>query len=198
MQVRDAVEGFLIDNGFVVRTILVLLSVIFIVGGSSILTSRPLFGGAAISIGILCDLAVLWIYKLEISLIQHEIETTQSEIDDTQSEVDETRDEVETAQDEVSDTKDQIDEMKDNLYEKFGRYRSRDSLESRVNEIEELEDVVEDMEDSLYARSTGYKGRDSLESRVNELEEDLEEEIENLRDELNDWEKEQGGRGRRF
>ena len=205
MELSYEIEERVNENAFRLKFGLVIFSAILIIGGSSILTTQPVGGGVLIFLGILLDLGVLRIYKLENEIVQNEIETTQTEVNQTKDEINTTKEQVDTAQTQISDSKDEMEDMKDSLYDKFGRYRGSNSLEGRANELEErIEDVeeqVEELQDATYSRSSGYRGSNSVEERSDELEErsdDLENTLENLKSELNDWEKELGGKGRRF
>ncbi|MFB9824213.1 MULTISPECIES: coiled-coil domain-containing protein [Halobaculum] len=194
----DATIETLQEYTFVLKILLLVLSAVSIIGGSNLLSTKPVLGGTLIFSGILLDFGVLLIYKWEIETVQDEIEDTQTEINQTKSEVNATKNEIAQTKEEVNATGEKVEGVQDSIYEKFGRYRGRDSLEGRTNELEEqIEDVEEELEelnDTLFSLSGRYRGRDSIEERIDELEET----IESLKSELNDWEKEMGGKGRRF
>jgi len=153
-------RGFLIDNASILRLILLVLSGGLVVGGSLQFRSFPVLGGTAIFVGVVLEIGIAWLYKLEIEEIQHEveaaknsIENTQTEVESTKGEVDDAQDEIRTAQREISETKDEINGVKDDLYDRFGRYSGRDPLETRIDgiesEVNDLRDDVEDIENSL-------------------------------------------------
>jgi peptidoglycan hydrolase CwlO-like protein len=122
MELSHGIEERVKENAFQLKFGLVVFSAVLIIGGSSILTTQPVGGGVLIFVGILLDLGVLRIYKLENKVILDEIETTQTEINRTKNEISSIRDEVNTTKEqadttrtEISDSKDEIEDMQVSL-----------------------------------------------------------------------------------